>query len=37
MQQVIIAEKLTKRFGTFTAVDAITFEVGVGEIFGFLG
>ena len=28
---------LTKRFGDFTAVDAISFHVGQGEIFGFLG
>lgn len=28
---------LTKRFGTFTAVDHISFDVGKGEIFGFLG
>lgn len=28
---------LTKRFGTFTAVDHISFDVGRGEIFGFLG
>lgn len=28
---------LTKRFGSFTAVDAITFDVKKGEIFGFLG
>lgn len=34
---VIIADKLTKRFGDFTAVDAISFEVHKGEIFGFLG
>lgn len=34
---VIVAERLTKRFGVFTAVDAISFEVGRGEIFGFLG
>lgn len=34
---MIIAEKLTKRFGDFTAVDAISFEVNRGEIFGFLG
>ena len=33
----ITAEKLTKKFGNFTAVDAITFEVKEGEIFGFLG
>jgi ABC-2 type transport system ATP-binding protein len=40
MQQdtiVIKAENLTKRFGTFTAVDTISFEVKRGEIFGFLG
>jgi len=35
--QAITAEKLSKRFGDFTAVDAISFEVGKGEIFGFLG
>lgn len=34
---VIIAEMLTKRFGAFTAVDAISFDVQRGEIFGFLG
>lgn len=34
---VIKAEKLTKKFGHFTAVDQITFEVYKGEIFGFLG
>ena len=37
MQDAIIAEKLTKRFGSFTAVDAISFRVKSGEIFGFLG
>jgi ABC-2 type transport system ATP-binding protein len=36
-EKVIIAEKLTKRFGDFTAVDEISFEVQRGEIFGFLG
>lgn len=35
--QVIVAQELTKRFGTFTAVDKISFEVKKGEIFGFLG
>jgi ABC-2 type transport system ATP-binding protein len=35
--KVITADQLTKRFGGFTAVDAITFEVNKGEIFGFLG
>ncbi|MDR0558814.1 MAG: ABC transporter ATP-binding protein [Prevotellaceae bacterium] len=34
---VIQVENLTKRFGNFTAVDAITFDVHAGEIFGFLG
>jgi ABC-2 type transport system ATP-binding protein len=34
---VIEAKALTKRFGRFTAVDAITFAVPKGEIFGFLG
>lgn len=33
----IYTEKLTKRFGNFTAVDNISFEVRKGEIFGFLG
>ena len=33
----IEARSLTRRFGTFVAVDAITFEVGAGEVFGFLG
>lgn len=28
---------LTKRFGSFTAVDHISFDVGKGEVFGFLG
>lgn len=34
---VIETNQLTKRFGTFTAVDRISFQVGRGEIFGFLG
>jgi ABC-2 type transport system ATP-binding protein len=33
----IDAQGLTRRFGTFTAVDAITFQVNEGEVFGFLG
>ncbi|HEY9040129.1 MAG TPA: ribosome-associated ATPase/putative transporter RbbA [Roseovarius sp.] len=33
----IKAEDLTKRFGDFTAVDAVSFEIARGEIFGFLG
>jgi ABC-2 type transport system ATP-binding protein len=33
----VYAENLTKRFGEFTAVDRVSFEVKRGEIFGFLG
>ncbi|MDD3160984.1 MAG: ABC transporter ATP-binding protein [Bacteroidales bacterium] len=34
---VIETDLLTKRFGNFTAVDQISFQVTKGEIFGFLG
>jgi len=34
---LIEARSLTKRFGRFTAVDSIDFEVAAGEAFGFLG
>lgn len=34
---VISTENLTKKFGSFTAVDKISFNVKKGEIFGFLG
>ena len=34
---IIQVKDLTKQFGTFTAVDHITFDVRRGEIFGFLG
>lgn len=37
METVIKADKLTKRFGNFVAANELTFEVGAGEIFGFLG
>src|SRR5574337_722086 len=37
MAHAVSASRLTKRFGDFTAVDAISFEVDQGEIFGFLG
>ncbi len=33
----ISARALTRRFGAFTAVDAVSFEVERGEIFGYLG
>jgi len=36
-KKVIEVSGLTKRFGHFTAVDHITFDVEEGEIFGFLG
>ena len=36
-ESVIIADKLTKQFGDFVAVDHISFEVRRGEVFGFLG
>jgi lipooligosaccharide transport system ATP-binding protein len=34
---LISARGLVKRFGTFTAVDGIDFDVHAGEVFGFLG
>ncbi|HQG07744.1 MAG: ABC transporter ATP-binding protein [Dysgonomonadaceae bacterium] len=37
MENVIEVNNLTKKFGSFTAVDHISFEVKQGEIFGFLG
>jgi ABC-2 type transport system ATP-binding protein len=37
MNYAIEASGLTKTFGNFTAVDAITFSVQRGEVFGFLG
>jgi ABC-2 type transport system ATP-binding protein len=37
MNNIITTDHLTKTFGKFTAVNAISFEVRKGEIFGFLG
>lgn len=37
MTAAIDVHELTRRFGAFTAVDAITFHVNEGEVFGFLG
>ena len=37
MDNIITVSNLTKQFGSFTAVDHITFAVSRGEIFGFLG
>lgn len=36
-EKVIEVSNLTKKFGRFTAVDSISFDVKRGEIFGFLG
>jgi ABC-2 type transport system ATP-binding protein len=36
-EAVIRTQNLTRRFGSFTAVDSISFRVEEGEIFGFLG
>lgn len=35
--KVIDVQGLTKRYGDFTAVDQVSFQVGYGEIFGLLG
>ena len=37
METVIQTNDLTKRFGDFTAVDAVSFEVRTGEVVGYLG
>ncbi|HSC28386.1 MAG TPA: ABC transporter ATP-binding protein [Vicinamibacterales bacterium] len=37
MKPAIEVRQLTRRFGAFVAVDDLTFDVGRGEIFGFLG
>jgi ABC-2 type transport system ATP-binding protein len=34
---LVVVDSLTKRFGTTTAVDGISFSIAAGEIFGFLG
>lgn len=36
-QHAIVIEGLTKRYGSFTAIEHITFEVGRGELFGLIG
>jgi ABC-2 type transport system ATP-binding protein len=33
----VVAQKLTKRFGDFTAVDALDLEIAKGEVVGFIG
>ncbi|MBU3758754.1 MAG: ABC transporter ATP-binding protein [Candidatus Omnitrophica bacterium] len=37
MQTAIRADSLTRKFGKFTAVDGVSFEIPYGSIFGFLG
>lgn len=37
VEPAIRARDLTKRFGDFTAVDKVSFDIAHGEIFGFLG
>ncbi len=36
-ERVVVAEKLTKKFGSFVAADQISFSIKKGEIFGLLG
>lgn len=36
-QPAVLAEHLVRRFGSFTAVDDVSFRIEKGEIFGFLG
>ncbi len=37
MNTVIQADQLTIKFGSFTAVDKVSFQIARGEVFGFLG
>jgi len=37
LETMIECEKLTRRFGHFSAVDHVSFPVAMGSIFGFLG
>jgi ABC-2 type transport system ATP-binding protein len=36
-EPAVVVEDLSRRFGSFVAVDRVSFTVGRGEIFGFLG
>ena len=37
MEHAVHVDNLVKRFGSFTAVDGVTFGVDQGEVFGILG
>jgi ABC-2 type transport system ATP-binding protein len=37
LAHMIAVHQLTKRFGAFTAVDSISFEIDVGQVVGFIG
>jgi len=37
MPDAVRVQELTRKFGAFTAVDRVTFDVAQGQIFGFLG
>jgi ABC-type multidrug transport system ATPase subunit len=37
VETAILCERLVRRFGSFTAVDRLSFEVRAGEVFGLLG
>ena len=37
MEYAVVADRLTKKFGKFIAVDHVSFKVKRGEVFGFLG
>jgi ABC-2 type transport system ATP-binding protein len=37
MSDAVVVRDLTRRFGDFTAVDAVSFDIRAGEVFGFLG
>jgi ATPase subunit of ABC transporter with duplicated ATPase domains len=36
-RSALVVEQLSKRFGDRVAFDDVSFEVGYGEVFGFLG
>lgn len=36
-ERAVSVRHLTRRFGSFTAVDSVSFDVAEGEVFGFLG